>query len=65
MNEKRDNEDLVFEADGKRYRDVPWPSGGRSVFGPWCLLSAWPALFGLIEKVPDDRADETERETQE
>jgi len=51
--------------EGKRQCDVPWPAAGRFVFGPWCLLGAWPALFGLIEKVPDESADKTELETQE
>ncbi len=35
------------------YQEVPWPSRGRFVFGPWCLLGAWPAVFGVIEETSD------------
>jgi hypothetical protein len=33
------------------YVQVPWPDHGREVFGPWCLLGPWPALFDVVEKI--------------
>jgi hypothetical protein len=36
-----------------QYRDVEWPQSGRFVFGPWCLLGAWPAVFGVVEEVEE------------
>jgi hypothetical protein len=35
------------------YKEVPWPQSGRLVFGPWCLLGAWPTVFGVIEKTEE------------
>jgi hypothetical protein len=32
------------------YKESPWPQNGRLVFGPRCLLGAWPAVFGVMEK---------------
>jgi len=39
------------------YREAAWPQKGRRVFGPWCLLGAWPAVFGVVEKI-DESAPE-------
>jgi hypothetical protein len=40
------------------YKEVPWPESGRFVFGPWCLLGAWPAVFGVMEKIEEPKREE-------
>jgi hypothetical protein len=40
------NEEVLPEG----YKKSSWPHSGRLVFGPWCLLGAWPAVFGVMEK---------------
>lgn len=61
MNTDQNNSVPRFEAtevaEGKRYRDVPWPQEGRLVFGPWCLLGAWPSVFGLVEEVSEEEKE--------
>ena len=58
MSEIEDKSGPRFEEiEGKRYRDVPWPEKGRLVFGPWCLLGAWPSVFGVVEEVPEEEKE--------
>ena len=35
------------------YKESPRPKSGRFVFGPWCLLGTWPAIFGVMEKIEE------------
>jgi hypothetical protein len=42
----------------ERYKEVPWPESGRFVFGRWCLLGVWPAVFGVVETVEEKKRGE-------
>jgi hypothetical protein len=39
------------------YEPSPWPQRGRLVFGPWCLLGVWPVIFGVVEKVEEQKQE--------
>ncbi len=62
MKEREDKQDLSpgDEPTRTKVKDVSWPQRGRLVFGPWCLLGAWPAVFGMVEEVKENlpEADE-------
>jgi hypothetical protein len=49
--DKQNNSPVAEETLPEGYKESSWPQSGRFVFGPWCLLGAWPAVFGVIEKV--------------
>jgi hypothetical protein len=50
---QNENQSRVEQREPK-YRDVDWPQRGRFMFGPWCLLGAWPAVFGMVEEAKED-----------
>lgn len=54
MNTDRDQQSSVAEETlPEGCQESPWPQSGRLVFGPWCLLGAWPAVFGVVEKIEE------------
>lgn len=55
------NNQATHETEDKlpeEYRDASWPQSGRFVFGPWCSLGAWPAIFGVMEMIEEQEEDE-------
>jgi len=53
MNTDDQNQMLDLDEIPAGYKPSPWPQHGRLVFGPWCLLGAWPAVFSVIEKLEE------------
>jgi hypothetical protein len=58
MKSENNQADRMVETLPEGYKEVPWPQSGRLVFGPWCLLGAWPSVFGVMEKVEEKKRDE-------
>jgi hypothetical protein len=48
---------VADEALPEGYKESSWPQRGRLVFGPWCLLGAWPAVFGVVEKSEEQQQE--------
>jgi len=58
MNLENDPAEQMEDTLPEGYKEVAWPQSGRLVFGPWCLLGAWPTVFGVMEPVAEKKRGE-------